>query len=265
MPTTAAAVGPCRSSGSEFVVPCEMVLPAIGQVASSEPAGGLESVAGRRPWSADPATLQTAREGLFAGGDVVSGGGSVIEAIAARPAGRRRHRPPPRRLRRSAPRRERQPSPRLGRGIGAGRVEARQSRCCPSRERLGDFREVVCGITHQGRVRRGQPMPAVRSREAAVLMESIPSGGKHERIHVHPRWAGSRGTRGPDHPPGGAGPRRGHPPSLPRSAACAHGSMPPLPGRDRGRGGHAHVLHAAGHARHGRAHRHRRRSAPRGK
>ena len=72
---------PVPLSGSEFVVPCEMVLPAIGQVASSEAAGVLER-SPEKTIISDPATLQTARDGLFAGGDVVSGGGSVIEAIA---------------------------------------------------------------------------------------------------------------------------------------------------------------------------------------
>ena len=73
---------PVPLAGSEFVVPCEMVLPAIGQVASSEP-GGAIGLSSRKTVIADLAALQTSRAGLFAGGDVVNGGGSVIEAIAA--------------------------------------------------------------------------------------------------------------------------------------------------------------------------------------
>ena len=73
---------PLPLAGSEFVIPCDMVLPAIGQVASSEPGGEIALSPGKTV-VADVATLQTSREGLFAGGDVVSGGGSVIEAIAA--------------------------------------------------------------------------------------------------------------------------------------------------------------------------------------
>jgi NADH-quinone oxidoreductase subunit F len=72
---------PMPVEGSEFVVECDMVLPAIGQVASTEPADGIILSPGKTILS-DPATLATSREGVFAGGDVVSGGSTVIEAIA---------------------------------------------------------------------------------------------------------------------------------------------------------------------------------------
>jgi len=68
--------------GSEFTVDCDMVLPAIGQMASTEAADGL-SVSRRGALVTDPVTLRTSEENVFAGGDVVSGGGTVIEAIAA--------------------------------------------------------------------------------------------------------------------------------------------------------------------------------------
>jgi NADPH-dependent glutamate synthase beta subunit-like oxidoreductase len=67
--------------GSAFVVACDMVLPAIGQSASADAAGTLE-MSRRLTVVSDPVTLSTSRAGVFAGGDVVSGGGTVIGAIA---------------------------------------------------------------------------------------------------------------------------------------------------------------------------------------
>jgi len=72
---------PVPIEGSEFTVECDMILPAIGQVASVELARGIELTGGRTV-RADMATLQTSAADVFAGGDVVSGGGSAIEAIA---------------------------------------------------------------------------------------------------------------------------------------------------------------------------------------
>ncbi len=66
---------PVPIEGSEFTIECDMVLPAIGQVASVEPAGGVELTAGKTV-RADMATLQTSASDVFAGGDVVNGGGT---------------------------------------------------------------------------------------------------------------------------------------------------------------------------------------------
>jgi len=71
--------------GSEFTMDVDNVLLAIGQMADlSLIAEGtdLETT----PWGTlkvDPITLETSVEGVFAGGDAVVGGGTVIEAIAA--------------------------------------------------------------------------------------------------------------------------------------------------------------------------------------
>jgi len=72
---------PIPVEGSEFVVKCDMVLPAIGQVASVEAADGT-ALSRKGTIVSDAQTLATSREGVFAGGDVVSGGATVIEAIA---------------------------------------------------------------------------------------------------------------------------------------------------------------------------------------
>ncbi len=135
-------------SGSEFVVPCEMVLPAIGQVASSELAQGLE-LSSERTIVSDAATLQTSREGLFAGGDVVSGGGSVIEAIAQgqraaiaidRYLGGPGVLPP-----------DVSVSVHRASDEELGQARSRlEEPMLPIVERLGDFREVVCGIALEG-------------------------------------------------------------------------------------------------------------------
>jgi NADPH-dependent glutamate synthase beta subunit-like oxidoreductase len=59
-----------------------MILPAIGQMASVEPARGIDLTDGRTVRT-DMATLQTSAPDVFAGGDVVNGGGTAIEAIAS--------------------------------------------------------------------------------------------------------------------------------------------------------------------------------------
>ncbi|MFC1575807.1 NADH-ubiquinone oxidoreductase-F iron-sulfur binding region domain-containing protein, partial [Gemmatimonadota bacterium] len=72
---------PVPIEGSEFIVECDMVLPAIGQRASIESAAGLEIT----PWKTvkfDAVTLATSEIGVFSGGDVNNGGSTVIEAIA---------------------------------------------------------------------------------------------------------------------------------------------------------------------------------------
>jgi len=73
---------PEPAEGTEFVVPCDMVVPAIGQRASVEAGKSL----GLRvsEWGtimADDVTLETSVAGVFAGGDCVNGGETVIAAI----------------------------------------------------------------------------------------------------------------------------------------------------------------------------------------
>lgn len=72
---------PVPIAGSEFVVECDMVLPAIGQRASIEPAEGL-AITSWKTVESDGVTLATSQDGVFSGGDVINGGSTVIEAIA---------------------------------------------------------------------------------------------------------------------------------------------------------------------------------------
>ncbi len=72
---------PVPIEGSEFFVDCDMILPAVGQRASLEAAGGLEIT----PWKTvdfNPMTLATSEDGVFSGGDINNGGSTVIKAIA---------------------------------------------------------------------------------------------------------------------------------------------------------------------------------------
>ncbi len=73
---------PVPISGSEFERDFDVVIPAIGQVPEISEKIGL-AVEKRGVLRADPYTLETDTEDVFAGGDVVSGPASVIEAIAA--------------------------------------------------------------------------------------------------------------------------------------------------------------------------------------
>jgi NADH-quinone oxidoreductase subunit F len=74
---------PVPVDGSDFVFPCDMVVTAVGQVPTLEPVNGVLETNGLGGVSADILTGATAVPGLFAGGDCVSAGGTVIEAVAA--------------------------------------------------------------------------------------------------------------------------------------------------------------------------------------
>jgi formate dehydrogenase beta subunit len=77
---------PAPVQGSEFVIPCDMVIPAIGQRIETEclqAESASPAVNRRGAVQADPDTLATSVEGVFAGGDCVSGPATLIEAMAA--------------------------------------------------------------------------------------------------------------------------------------------------------------------------------------
>ena len=68
--------------GSEFIMSFDTIIAAIGQRIQIPDQFGLTIRRGNTI-QVDPDTLATSREGIFAGGDAVSGPASVIEAIAA--------------------------------------------------------------------------------------------------------------------------------------------------------------------------------------
>jgi ferredoxin len=72
---------PLPISGSEFTLPCDTVITAVGQMVACGFAG-LATAAGGT-FLTDPVTLQTSLPGVFVGGDAISGPASVVEAIAA--------------------------------------------------------------------------------------------------------------------------------------------------------------------------------------
>jgi heterodisulfide reductase subunit A len=76
---------PIPISFSEHQYEVDMAIPALGQVAETEsiPDGLLDKEARVPLISTDPLTLETKLPGVFAGGDIVSGPASIIEAVGA--------------------------------------------------------------------------------------------------------------------------------------------------------------------------------------
>jgi len=71
--------------GSEIDLPAAMILVAVGEEPDPSilPAGAGIEVSGSAAIVADPRTHATGRAGVFAGGDVVSGAKTIIDAVAA--------------------------------------------------------------------------------------------------------------------------------------------------------------------------------------
>ena len=76
---------PVPITGSEHIYETDMVISALGQIAesSSIPDPLLDKKSRTPLIQADPVTLETNLPGVFAGGDIVSGPASIIEAVAA--------------------------------------------------------------------------------------------------------------------------------------------------------------------------------------
>ncbi len=76
---------PVPKEGSEYVVKCDAVIPAIGQRIDLGWADGREELktTGRGGIAVNPYTLQTSLPQVFAAGDAVSGPATAIEAVAA--------------------------------------------------------------------------------------------------------------------------------------------------------------------------------------
>ncbi|WP_407343304.1 FAD-dependent oxidoreductase [Pengzhenrongella phosphoraccumulans] len=69
--------------GSEFVIPCDVVLPAIGMAPDPTPFEHLTPVARGGRIEVDPTTLQTELPYLFAAGDVTTGATDITRAVGA--------------------------------------------------------------------------------------------------------------------------------------------------------------------------------------
>jgi NADPH-dependent glutamate synthase beta subunit-like oxidoreductase len=75
---------PEQVEGSERVLPVEMAIEAIGQRPPADLADWATGIELTRQGliSVDEATMQTSREGAYAGGDIVNGGQTVVQAVA---------------------------------------------------------------------------------------------------------------------------------------------------------------------------------------
>jgi heterodisulfide reductase subunit A-like polyferredoxin len=75
---------PVPIDGSEFFIPADHIIAAIGQTVDKSFAGDLNEIRFSKygQLNVNPDTLETTKKGVFAGGDVVTGPKTVIEAIA---------------------------------------------------------------------------------------------------------------------------------------------------------------------------------------
>jgi len=75
---------PVPVEGSEFVIECDAVIPAIGQMPDVKWADGLEDLVltARSTYAVNPHTMQSSIPDVFAAGDSVSGPATVVKAIA---------------------------------------------------------------------------------------------------------------------------------------------------------------------------------------
>jgi len=74
---------PVPIEGSEFIIELDAIIPAIGQSSDISLLPKEIEVTKQNIIAADRVTMETSLPGIFAGGDVVSGPATVIEAIAA--------------------------------------------------------------------------------------------------------------------------------------------------------------------------------------
>jgi len=76
---------PIPVEGSEYIIPADTIIPAIGQkvdMVSLKNIKGLE-LSRNQLLVVDPETMETTIPGVFAGGDVVTGPATVVEAVAS--------------------------------------------------------------------------------------------------------------------------------------------------------------------------------------
>ena len=74
---------PIPIKGSDFLLELDTLIPAIGQTPDLSFLKGMEiGTAPQGTLKVDPVTLQTSRQGIFAGGDAVSGPKTLVEAAA---------------------------------------------------------------------------------------------------------------------------------------------------------------------------------------
>jgi heterodisulfide reductase subunit A-like polyferredoxin len=146
---------PVPVDGSQFAVPADTLIPAVSQFSDRDMAELFDLETTR--WEtidADEVTMETSRQGIFAGGDVVIGPASVIDAIdhGKRAAAAIDNHLCGRPAEEGLVRREKGPNPLSGAELEARkRKTERTARVAPDvipiDQRLGDFREVEQAYT----------------------------------------------------------------------------------------------------------------------
>ena len=76
---------PVPIPGSEFLIPASLAIVAVGTSANPLVQSSTPDLATNKKGyiQADPETLKTSKPGVFAGGDIVTGGATVILAMGA--------------------------------------------------------------------------------------------------------------------------------------------------------------------------------------
>ena len=74
---------PIPIQGSEFIIPTDTVIIAIGQFPNTVFSSKTVEITEKRTIAVDPFTLKTSSPGIFAGGDAVSGSATLMDAILA--------------------------------------------------------------------------------------------------------------------------------------------------------------------------------------
>ncbi len=144
---------PTYAEDERMTIEADQVLIAIGQMASEAFLSQLGAEKDRGRIKADAVTLETSLEGVFAGGDAVSGPASVIEAVAA---GKRAAESLDRYLSGADPRADRpedlaQPVPEelLPETEGVAQAARHAPEELPAAQRRGNFKEVELGLTEE--------------------------------------------------------------------------------------------------------------------
>ena len=147
---------PIPIDGSEFIINIDTVIPAIGEAPdlSFLPEGG--KITKRQTIDCEPVTLETCWPGIFAGGDVVSGPATVVDAIAA---GKRAAVSIDRYLRGQDLRAGREKEVKLVEEVSKEGVETRARQAMPLlpvEKRIGSFGEVETGFTEEIALREAE-------------------------------------------------------------------------------------------------------------
>jgi heterodisulfide reductase subunit A-like polyferredoxin len=151
---------PIPIEGSEFTIEVDTVIPAIGQapdLSFISPEIGIE-VTEAGALRIDPVTRQTSREGIFAGGDAVTGPGYAIEAVAAgKEAGISIHRY----LNGQDLKEGREPASWQKTNVDdllakAQRAPRERAALLPPKERKASFQEVKLGLNEEAALREAQ-------------------------------------------------------------------------------------------------------------